>query len=52
MKEYMIHCDAYSLRVAVAEDADLTDLVKVKLLELNGMDSVVEGWMYNWIAIN
>ena len=51
MKEYMIHNDAYSLHVLAKADADLTGgLVKVKLLELDGMDSVVEGSDFKWIA--
>lgn len=53
MQTYTIHGDAYSLRVAVADDADKTGLVKAKLLDEggrhDGMDIVVEGWMYQWI---
>jgi len=51
MKEYMIHSDAFSLHVLVKTDADLTGLVNVKLLELNGKDSVVEGSAFKWIEI-
>ncbi len=51
MKEYMIHSDAYSLHVLAKADADLTGLVKVKLIELDGLDSVVEGSGFHWIEI-
>ena len=50
-KEYMIHSTDYSLHVLVKADADLTGLVRVKLLELNGMPGVVEGSNFNWIEI-
>ena len=50
-KEYMIHCTDYSLHVLVKADADLTGLVRVKILELKGMDSVVEGSNFQWIEI-
>ena len=49
MQTYTIHGDAYSLRVAVADDADKTGLVEAKLLDMDGMKIVVEGWMYQWI---
>ena len=48
MKTYLIHGDAYSLKVAVQDDADLNGLVSAKHIELNNMDIVVEGWMYRW----
>ena len=51
MKTYLIHSDAYSLKVAVEADADLTGLVKAKHIELHNMDIVVEGWMYNWVEV-
>ena len=49
MKTYLIHGDAYSLRVAVEAGADLTGLVKAQLIELHNMNIVIEGWMYEWI---
>ena len=50
-KEYMIHSTDYSLHVLAKAEADLTGLVRVKLLELNGMPGVVEGSNFNWIEI-
>ena len=50
-KEYMIHSTDYSLNVLVKADADLAGLVRVKLLELNGMPGVVDGSNFQWIEI-